>query len=228
MCKTFNKKTTEEQQIANDTIQVVSPFQAILDYELANNIPPGWVNFSISRTSPHGSWHKLERGEIKMDADFFANFNKDLRIPALWEHFHQRRQQNQTSNAASTLPPLPEVDAEWLFWEMMRISRTPDPYMFPVLKKLRDSGKFLGEKPLAWTGEFPELSCDLQRAAIMKPLREANGPVVQEKMSAHLTGWLLPNLVRRSVLSERARVCRSSDTGPLSVERFTRHYGVFE
>ena len=143
MCKTFNKKTTEEQQIANDTIQVVSPFQAILDYELANNIPPGWVNFSISRTSPHGSWHKLERGEIKMDADFFANFNKDLRIPALWEHFHQRRQQNQTSNAASTLPPLPEVDAEWLFWEMMRISRTPDPYMFPVLKKLRDSGKFL-------------------------------------------------------------------------------------
>ncbi|OJJ80938.1 HAD family hydrolase [Aspergillus glaucus CBS 516.65] len=123
---------------------VVSPFQAILDYELAQNIPPGWVNFSISRTSPHGSWHKLERGEIKMDADFFANFNKDLRRPDLWEQFSARLRQNKAhGTAAATFPPMPEVDAEWLFWEMMRISRTPDPYMFPALKKLRESGKFV-------------------------------------------------------------------------------------
>lgn len=124
------------------SLQVVSPFQAILDYEIAQNIPPGWVNFSISRTSPHGSWHKLERGEIKMDADFFTNFNKDLRNPELWKQFNAKLRRDQDSTTA-TLPPVPEVDAEWLFWEMMRISRTPDPYMFPALKKLRNSGKFV-------------------------------------------------------------------------------------
>jgi haloacid dehalogenase superfamily, subfamily IA, variant 3 with third motif having DD or ED len=52
-------------------------------------------------------------------------------------------------------PPLPKVDAEWLFWEMMRISRTPDPYMFPALKKLRASGKyFIGA--LSNTVKFPD------------------------------------------------------------------------
>lgn len=78
-----------------------------------------------------------------MDADFFANFNRDLRNPSLWKQFNARHQQNQTSNASTTLLPVPEVDAEWLFWEMMRISRTPDPHMFPALKKLRESGKFV-------------------------------------------------------------------------------------
>lgn len=143
VCVSTQPSTPIKRKTANNT-QVVSPFQAILDYELAQNIPPGWVNFSISRTSPHGSWHKLERGEIKMDADFFTNFNKDLRRPDLWEQFNARLRQNKVhGTAAATLPPMPEVDAEWLFWEMMRISRTPDPYMFPALKKLKDSGKFV-------------------------------------------------------------------------------------
>ncbi|CAI7567403.1 unnamed protein product [Penicillium discolor] len=121
---------------------VVSPFQAILDYEISQNIPPGWVNFSISRTAPNGSWHKLERGDIKMDADFFAGFNADLQSPELWTQFHQQLQKKQGTDG-STIPPLPTVDAEWLFWEMMRISRTPDRYMYPALKKLRESGQFL-------------------------------------------------------------------------------------
>jgi FMN phosphatase YigB (HAD superfamily) len=34
-------------------------------------------------------------------------------------------------------PPVPDIDAEWLYWEMMSVSRTPDPHMFPALKKLR-------------------------------------------------------------------------------------------
>jgi microsomal epoxide hydrolase len=122
---------------------VVSPFQAILDYELANNIPKGWVNFSISRTSPNGSWHKLERGEIKLDADFFKAFNGDLRNPDLWKQFHERLQKNQTTGVPTSAPPLPEIDAEWLFWEMMRVSRTPDPYMYPALQKLKASGQFI-------------------------------------------------------------------------------------
>ncbi|KAE8355027.1 60S ribosomal protein L5 [Aspergillus coremiiformis] len=119
---------------------VLSPFQAILDYETANKIPPGWVNFSISRTSPNGSWHRLERGEIKIDAAFFKEFNKDLSNPDLWKTFHERLSKQQTTGA---LPSLPQLDAEFLFWEMMRVSRTPDPYMAPALKKLKASGKFI-------------------------------------------------------------------------------------
>lgn len=133
----------------------MSPFQAILDYEISQNIPPGWVNFSISRTSPNGAWHKIERGEIKMDADFFAAFNQDLRNPALWKQFHEQQRQKKGLSGPSTIPPLPEVDAEWLFWEMMRISRTPDPYMFPALKRLKASGKFL-MGALSNTVKFPE------------------------------------------------------------------------
>ncbi|KAI9374968.1 HAD-like domain-containing protein [Aspergillus egyptiacus] len=124
-------------------VVVVSPFQAILDYELANNIPPGWVNFSISRTSPNGSWHRLERGEIKMDADFFAQFNKDLRNPELWRLFNEGLRKKDATKTLASNPPLPEIDAEWLFWEMMRVSRNPDRFMWPALKKLRKSGKFI-------------------------------------------------------------------------------------
>ncbi|EAW07544.1 HAD family hydrolase [Aspergillus clavatus NRRL 1] len=122
---------------------VVSPFQAILDYELAHDIPPGWVNFSISRTSPNGSWHKLERGEIKLDAEFFKGFNNDLRNPTLWKLFHENLQKKQPATAPASIPALPIIDAEWLFWEMMRVSRTPDPYMYPALQKLKASGQFI-------------------------------------------------------------------------------------
>ncbi|KAB8232659.1 60S ribosomal uL18 domain-containing protein [Aspergillus alliaceus] len=116
---------------------VLSPFQAILDYEIANKIPQGWVNFSISRTSPNGSWHRLERGEVQIDAAFFQGFNQDLNNADLWRKFHQKQQ------TPGALPALPQVDAEFLFWEMMRISRTPDPYMAPALRKLKASGKFI-------------------------------------------------------------------------------------
>ncbi|KAJ5166985.1 uncharacterized protein N7482_005766 [Penicillium canariense] len=134
---------------------VVSPFQAILDYEVANNIPPGWVNFSISRTSPSGSWHKLERGQIPMDATFFTGFNEDLQNPELWKQFHEQLAKKKGQSNAGSIPPLPKVDAEWLFWEMMRISRTPDPFMLPALQKLKASGQYL-MGALSNTVKFPE------------------------------------------------------------------------
>ncbi|CRG89696.1 60S ribosomal protein L5 [Talaromyces islandicus] len=123
---------------------VVSPFQAILNYEIANKIPPGWVNFSISRTSPNGSWHKLERGEIQLDAGFFKSFSQDLHQASLWKEFHERRRsKNGSGSSDSLLPALPKLDAEYLFWEMMRISREPDPFMFPALNRLKASDQFL-------------------------------------------------------------------------------------
>jgi HAD superfamily hydrolase (TIGR01509 family) len=127
-------------------LQVVSPFQAILDYEVANRIPPGWINFSISRSSPNGSWHQLERGEILLNADFFTAFKRDLQQPSLWKEFHRRLQTKKgisSSVALDSLPPLPAIDAEYLFWEMMGVSRNPDPFMFPALRRLKASGKYL-------------------------------------------------------------------------------------
>jgi len=41
--------------------------------------------------------------------------------------------------AAYQAPPAPDIDAEWMYWEMMRISRTLDPHMYPALKRLRAS-----------------------------------------------------------------------------------------
>lgn len=125
--------------------QVISPFQAILDYERANGIPPGWVNHSISATNPNGSWQKLERGEIALDKTFFAEFKRDLTDEKRWRVFYTKHLASQrkekvsdaAEEAAYTVPPPPDIDAEWLYWEMMRVAREPDPHMYPALKKLR-------------------------------------------------------------------------------------------
>lgn len=90
-----------------------------------------------------------------MDAEFFAGFNRDLRNPELWKQFHEQLQKKKGLTDSAPVPPLPNVDAEWLFWEMMRISRTPDPYMFPALRKLRESGQFL-MGALSNTVKFPD------------------------------------------------------------------------
>lgn len=90
-----------------------------------------------------------------MDAEFFAGFNRDLCNPALWKLFHEQQLKKKGLDASTPVPPLPKIDAEWLFWEMMRISRTPDPYMFPALKKLRASGQYL-MGALSNTVKFPE------------------------------------------------------------------------
>ncbi|KJZ78702.1 hypothetical protein HIM_02093 [Hirsutella minnesotensis 3608] len=121
---------------------VVSPFQAILDYEVKLGIPPGWINYSISKSAPNGFWHRLERGEIPMDRDFFDGFNTNLHDAALWKTFYQR-ERTKNPSLPRQLPPLPTLDGEWLFNEMMTSSLAPDPWMFPALKALQKSGKYI-------------------------------------------------------------------------------------
>jgi FMN phosphatase YigB (HAD superfamily) len=121
---------------------VLSPFQGILDYELSKNIPPGWVNYSISKTKPNGFWHRLERGELLMDAFWFAGFNADLHDLQRWTAFYESARAANPRLPKAT-PPMPSIDGEFLFWEMMRGSRETDPWMFPALKKLKDSGRYI-------------------------------------------------------------------------------------
>ncbi|RSL70742.1 hypothetical protein CEP54_001593 [Fusarium duplospermum] len=121
---------------------VVSPFQAILDYELSLGIPPGWVNYSISSTAPNGYWHRLERGEVSMDDSFFNGFTQDLHDQTRWDAFY-KREQGKNRKLSKETPPVPDVDARWLFNEMMTVSSSPDPWMYPALKNLKESGQFI-------------------------------------------------------------------------------------
>ncbi|KAF7552629.1 hypothetical protein G7046_g7346 [Stylonectria norvegica] len=121
---------------------VRSPFQAILDYEISLGIPPGWVNYSISKTAPNGNWHHLERGDIPMDDAFFNGFTQDLHDATRWETFYSQERTKNPSLSKET-PPVPSIDGKWLFNEMMTASNFPDPWMYPALKNLRASGKYI-------------------------------------------------------------------------------------
>ncbi|KAL2431777.1 hypothetical protein ABEF95_013794 [Exophiala dermatitidis] len=131
---------------------VVSPFQAILDYEIQNGIPKGYINYAIRELTPNGAWHKLERGEIPNDANFMRNFKSDLERRETWLKFH-REKLDVTDE--SKVPPVPNIDAETLYWTMMSTSREPDPYMYPALKRLKASGKYK-LAALSNTTIFPE------------------------------------------------------------------------
>ncbi|RMD40483.1 hypothetical protein DV735_g4644, partial [Chaetothyriales sp. CBS 134920] len=63
---------------------VLSPFQAIIDYEEQNAIPRGYINYSIRALAPQGAWHRLERGEIANDAAFVRAFKADFERPDLY------------------------------------------------------------------------------------------------------------------------------------------------
>jgi len=110
---------------------VVSPFQAIIDFEKRYGIPVGWVNYSIAH-SPTGAWGKVERGQILVDKTFFAEFKRDLTNEKTWREYHAK-----LKAGSDKVPPIPDINSEELFWEIMRIARNPDPHMFPALRRLR-------------------------------------------------------------------------------------------
>lgn len=136
-----HKNISSPVTIAN-LFQVVSPFQSILDYELSLGIPPGWVNYSISKTSPHGFWHLLETGQIPLDDKFYHGFSRDLHNQELWNSFY-KSQRAKNPTLPKELPPVPQLDAEWLFNDMMSSARHPDPWMYPALQNLKASGKYI-------------------------------------------------------------------------------------
>lgn len=113
-----------------------------MDYELNLGIPAGWVNYSISKTAPDGFWHRLETGRIPLNDAFYVGFSKDLSNPKLWESFYSD-QRSKDPKLPEKLPPVPKIDAEWLFHDMMTTAAHPDPWMFPALKNLKSSGKYI-------------------------------------------------------------------------------------
>jgi len=77
-----------------------------------------------------------------MDEGFFEGFKEDLHNQDRWESFY-KAQQAKNPSLPREIPPLPTVDADWLFHEMISISRTPDPWMYPALQALKQSGEFI-------------------------------------------------------------------------------------
>lgn len=77
-----------------------------------------------------------------MDKTFYDGFNQDLRSQERWEAFYSR-EQAKNQNLPKKTPPLPEVDGEKLFNEMMTASNFPDPWMYPALNRLKESGKYI-------------------------------------------------------------------------------------
>ncbi|KAH0147635.1 HAD-like protein, partial [Aureobasidium melanogenum] len=145
---------------------VVSPFAAILAYEKEHSIPIGWVNTAISASGKTGSWAKLERGQIPLDSTFFNGFTSDLRDEKLWRSFyikHLEKTRKETKaqaaeEAAYQVPAPPNIDGEKLYWQMMTISRKPDPYMWPALQNLKKQAKQKGfiVAALSNTSIYPE------------------------------------------------------------------------
>jgi FMN phosphatase YigB (HAD superfamily) len=128
--------------------QVISPFQAILDYEIENRIPVGYINFAIQK-GPHdtGAWQLVERGEVELNDDWFKAFRQQLMRPDVWSEYLQKLAQQESVGGGQAIdggkPQVPDIEAKKLFWRMMKISRAPDPYMYPALRKLGESGKFV-------------------------------------------------------------------------------------
>lgn len=103
-----------------------------------------------------------------MDKTFFAEFKRDLTDEKRWRVYYTKYLANQrkekvsdaAEEAAYTVPPPPDIDAEWLYWEMMRVAREPDPHMYPALKKLRAAAVASNGKlviaAMSNTSHFPE------------------------------------------------------------------------
>lgn len=127
---------------------MISPFQAILDYEIENKIPVGYINHAIQK-GPHdtGAWQLIERGEVELNDAWFATFRQQLMRPEVWSEYLQKLSQAGEVGGGQAIdggkPQVPDIDAKRLFWRMMKQSRAPDPYMYPALKKLKQSDRFV-------------------------------------------------------------------------------------
>lgn len=111
---------------------------AIIEYEAANAIPAGYINFAIAASSPNGAWQKLERNEIPLDNTFYKAFSENICSAEHWATFHQKK-----ARKIELASPPPKVDGETLFWRMMAKGQQQDAVVIDAIKKLRASGRYV-------------------------------------------------------------------------------------
>jgi FMN phosphatase YigB (HAD superfamily) len=90
---------------------------------------------------PPSPIHRDNSNSRFRDAEWFAGFTSDLHNTAIWSEFYTV--EGPKHNLPRDVPPLPSIDGEVLFWNMMRASREADPWMYPALKNLKASGRYI-------------------------------------------------------------------------------------
>jgi FMN phosphatase YigB (HAD superfamily) len=88
---------------------------------------------------------------MTLDDDFFASFRAELEDPKRWHAYWTKilgdpSKQDllpKSYKKGSGIPPVASIDAKEMFWNMMRMARSPDPNIYPALRKLKASGKFI-------------------------------------------------------------------------------------
>ena len=107
-----------------------SPLHAIAHYERELEIPEGFINRVVVETGPTGSWSRLERGELEIEA-FYVAFDRDC---------------------AAAGPPGESVSAREL---MARVGKAalPRPAMLKAVERIRARGLLAGALTNNWIGE---------------------------------------------------------------------------
>jgi len=95
---------------------------------------------------------------VPLDDEWFRQFQSELENAQRWKQFWAKLLADPAKRRTLLLPekygdgsyvgsieipPAPKINAKEMFWNMMKSARVPDPYMFPALKKLKESGNFV-------------------------------------------------------------------------------------
>jgi hypothetical protein len=107
-------------------------------------------------------------------------FRKELETPERWKAYWHKILADPTKREllpttwkdGSAIPAVPAIDAKEMFWNMMSMARSPDPYMYPALKKLGESGRFV-MAALSNTIAFPAGIKDHKGALFVNGIRKS-------------------------------------------------------
>lgn len=88
---------------------------------------------------------------MTLDDNFFASFRAELEDSKRWTTYWQKILADpsrtellpKSYRTGSGVPPVASINAKEMFWNMMRMARSPDPNIYPALKKLKADGRFV-------------------------------------------------------------------------------------
>ncbi|KAG9318280.1 HAD-like protein [Chiua virens] len=126
-----------------------SPFIAIAEYESEKNIPPNYLNVSITSRGSSGAWQRFERGEVPL-LEFYPAFSHELSDTTngnMWYTEYCKRKRIPCPQ----LPKELEIDGRELFGRMMRSATSYDSHILTAIKKLRAIGRW---RIIALTNNF--------------------------------------------------------------------------
>jgi hypothetical protein len=83
------------------------------------------------------------------------------------------------------IPTMPEINAKAMFWNMMKMAKSPDPFMYPALKRLKASGKFV-MAALSNTTAFPDGVLDENGVPFVNGIPKTEIVAICQKQGLHI------------------------------------------